>query len=261
MNHATLRERINRVRWYHAFEVAPGVVTPGQHPFQARSFLDSLGVPADLTGERVLDIGTWDGPNAFELEARGATVVALDVQDPNETGFNVARDILGSKVQYVHAGVYDLSRVLDGRFDRVFYFGVYYHLKHPVLGFEEIYKVMADDGVLYFEGECLRSYAETLDGRPITEGVDGIPVRTLADCDVPLTLCYPGKYRGVSNWFIPNFACIRAWMAGTGFEIKQHYFIEAPDLKPFPEQRVGVIARKAFAAVEEHPQVGVSWAV
>ncbi len=33
---------------------------------------------------RVLDVGTWDGFWAFEMERRGADVVALDVEHESE---------------------------------------------------------------------------------------------------------------------------------------------------------------------------------
>jgi hypothetical protein len=38
-------------------------------------------LPADLTGRRALDVGSFDGFSAFELERRGADVVAIDVED------------------------------------------------------------------------------------------------------------------------------------------------------------------------------------
>src|SRR5262249_1160686 len=92
-------------RWYHAFEVVPGVITPGVAPFDARATLDFLGVPGDLRGRRALDVGTWDGPLAFEMEARGAEVYALDVQDPDCTAFNTAKRLRGSRVEYVRGSV------------------------------------------------------------------------------------------------------------------------------------------------------------
>jgi len=37
-------------------------------------------LPADLSGRRALDVGTFDGFWAFELERRGAEVVAADLE-------------------------------------------------------------------------------------------------------------------------------------------------------------------------------------
>lgn len=238
--HHWIRERIASVSWYHRFEVWPGVVTPGFLDLNAGFVLDQAGVPSDLTGARALDIGTWDGPVAFELERRGANVVALDVKDPDDTGFNTAHEIRRSLVQYVRASVYDLTNVLSGSFDLICYLGVFYHLKDPVTAFEQISAVLAADGQVLIEGECLRIYAETVDGKPI----GGTVVSELAASDMPLALCVPGLFKERPNWFIPNFACLRSWTTAGGLKIVRHSFFEDTQGRPFPTQRVSCIAIK-----------------
>ena len=65
--------------WYHTMELAPGVVTPGW--FDLRPIVDHLPWPG-VAGKRCLDVGTYDGFLAFELERRGASeVVAIDIDD------------------------------------------------------------------------------------------------------------------------------------------------------------------------------------
>src|SRR6478752_5079558 len=54
--------------WYHRIELPGGVVTPGHNPINAPSY----GIPDDLTGKRVLDVGAWDGFWTFEALKRGA---------------------------------------------------------------------------------------------------------------------------------------------------------------------------------------------
>jgi tRNA (mo5U34)-methyltransferase len=83
--------------------------------------------------ERVLEIGTFDGAIAFECETRGAKLTGLDIQDPSKTGFNVAKEIRQSRVDYVQGSVYDLAALFTEKFDYVFFLGVFYHLKNPVL--------------------------------------------------------------------------------------------------------------------------------
>ena len=77
---ADARAAVDQVRlWYHTMELAPGVVTPGW--FDLRPILDRLPWP-DVEGKRCLDVGTYDGHLAFELERRGAAeVLALDISD------------------------------------------------------------------------------------------------------------------------------------------------------------------------------------
>src|SRR5215212_12012394 len=64
--------------WYHTIELAPGVITPGY--VDMRPVAERL-LPDDLSGKRALDIGTFDGFWAFEMERRGAEVTAIDVDD------------------------------------------------------------------------------------------------------------------------------------------------------------------------------------
>src|SRR6266508_3549575 len=64
--------------WYHTIDVIPGVTTPGW--FDLRRVVDVLPWP-DVKGKRCLDIGTFDGFLAFEMERRGAAeVICTDVR-------------------------------------------------------------------------------------------------------------------------------------------------------------------------------------
>jgi tRNA (mo5U34)-methyltransferase len=148
-----LRRRLGEIGWYHTQELAPGIVTPGM--FDLRPYVDRYGIPEDLSGMRVLDVGTFEGFWAFELERRGATVTAIDVdriQDldwsprrrPAEDGrrgegFELAKRALGSNVERVGLSVYDASPDrLGGQFDLVFCGSVLIHLRDPMLALERM---------------------------------------------------------------------------------------------------------------------------
>src|SRR5947209_6916182 len=62
--------------WYHTIDLAPGVATPGHIDLRRTA---PRVLPDDLSGLRALDVGTFDGFWAFELERRGAEVTAIDV--------------------------------------------------------------------------------------------------------------------------------------------------------------------------------------
>ncbi len=204
--------------WRQRWEILPGIFTSGVSDIDPKYILDEFGVPEDLTGKRCIDIGAWDGALTFELERRGGTVLAADIQHPDATAFNTARTILGSKVDYLQASVYDLPDLLAGQeFDVVIFRAVWYHLKNPIGAFEAISRISAAGAILCSEGEILRYYAEDMSGHPIDSSLIG----QLADLDVPITLCYPGTYKGGENWFVPNVACFRGWMTACGFEIVQ----------------------------------------
>ena len=91
-----------RVGRYSAASPRPGAT--------ASAGCERVQLPADLTGKRVLDIGAWNGGYSFECERRGAAeVVAYSLENPDVTGFNRLKALLGSRVRYVQGSVYTLS--------------------------------------------------------------------------------------------------------------------------------------------------------
>jgi tRNA (mo5U34)-methyltransferase len=143
--------------WYHAIELPDGSVTPGW--FDLRGQVHHYGLPDDLSGKRCLDVGTWDGFWAFELERRGASeVVAIDLDHERDLdwpprrrpadpaggrgdGFREARARLGSAVERVELSVYDATPERLGSFDLVFCGSVLIHLRDQLLALERIASV------------------------------------------------------------------------------------------------------------------------
>ena len=153
MSAGELTRRLGEIDWYHTQELAPGVVTPGM--FDLRPYVDRYGIPANLSGVRALDVGTFEGFWAFELERRGAEVVAIDVDriqqldwparlrpaadDRRGEGFEVARDALGSSVERIGCSIYEADPDrLGGGFDLVFCGSVLIHLRDPILALERM---------------------------------------------------------------------------------------------------------------------------
>jgi tRNA (mo5U34)-methyltransferase len=131
MTDEEVRERIAAVpHWYHPIEVRPGIVTPGAN--DAQSILKLLALPEDCHGMRVLDLGARDGFFSFEMERRGADVIAVDYVAPKDSGFAVAAELLGSRVPYLHRNLYDLNAAELGSFDVVLFLGLLYHLPDPL---------------------------------------------------------------------------------------------------------------------------------
>jgi len=149
--------------WYHTLEIAPGLETPGW--FDLRPVVDSMPWP-DVEGKRCLDIGTYDGFLAFEMERRGAReVVAVDISNPEQwdwgimqrergvkavhsaagskpgAGFAIAKRLLGSTVERVETSVYELSPDKLGSFDCVTCGSLLLHLRDPVRALEAIRSV------------------------------------------------------------------------------------------------------------------------
>ena len=132
--------------WWSRHEIAPGsgiFTDPGQFDFNAADFLNYSGIPpASLAGKRVLDLGAFAGAMTFGAEDFGAEVVAIDVISSSTCGFSVVHSIRGSSALHVTCSAYDLHPRLFGLFDVVFFSGLHYHLRHPILAMERINSVL-----------------------------------------------------------------------------------------------------------------------
>jgi tRNA (mo5U34)-methyltransferase len=235
-------------KWHHKIEVAPGVWTPGLQ--DTPTVLSQIGMPADLSGMRVLDIGARDGFFTFEAERRGAAeVLALDNESPHNTGFAIAAELLGSKATYVTENVYSLDPERYGRFDLVLFLGVIYHLRHPLLALDRIHDVCAPGGLMLLETHMIDEGLVDANG----------DWRKLADFNpeltaLPIVQYYPANMLGgdpTSQW-APNRVALEGWLRGSGFEplsTWQHAF------------RGGAVARREElgAAGERAVDEAASW--
>src|SRR5438270_4258438 len=144
---SSLRQRIGAIRWFHRMELAPGIWTPGV--YDPRRTLPRLRLPDRLDGRSVLDVGAWDGFYSFEMERRGASVLATDSYSwdgggwGTKAGFDLAREALGSEVRDQRINPFDLSPEAVGRFDVVLLLGVLYHIRDPMLLLERVSSVAA----------------------------------------------------------------------------------------------------------------------
>src|SRR5258708_36531695 len=88
------RKRFLEGGWWHSFELPDGALIQGVSDLDAQKMrIAQFPIPADLTGMRVLDIGTWDGWFSFEMGRRGAEVLAIDRSD--NPRFHAIRGAMG----------------------------------------------------------------------------------------------------------------------------------------------------------------------
>jgi tRNA (mo5U34)-methyltransferase len=187
------------IPWHQRFELAPGVHTPGTNDVER--LLRLARVPGDLSGASVLDVGASNGGFSFAAERRGAErVLALDLPPIGYCGIDRLGELLGSKVEYLQASVYELPELVHERFDLVFFFGVLYHLRHPLAALDALRR-LTRGRVLIETAVC-----------------DGEVGRRLAR--LPLARFYPeAELDGdPTNWFAPTVAGLLAWCESSGLE-------------------------------------------
>ena len=199
------RKRLDRSKeyqekgWYHSFELPDGTVIPGAMslPHQLQRYA-AFPLPADLRGKRVLDIGTWDGWFAFEAERHGATVTAVDCVEV--AGFLEIHRKLASQVDYCVLDVYQLPAAGLGRFDIVFFLGVLYHLKHPLLALEIVCSLATATVIVD---------SFVTDGSTWEDHTEDIPTMEFYETDE--------LGNGLDNWVGPTVGCLLALCRAAGF--------------------------------------------
>jgi tRNA (mo5U34)-methyltransferase len=137
-----VKEEMDSIKWWHPIKI--GEYTTAGMNQETEDTFNNLGLPDDLSGKTVLDIGAWDGYYSFACEKRNAKrVVASDkfVWTNNEIsghwwnadqGFNFAHLFLNSSVEKLLASVEELNPEEHGKFDIVLMLGVIYHAKDPI---------------------------------------------------------------------------------------------------------------------------------
>jgi tRNA (mo5U34)-methyltransferase len=193
-------QKLASMGWWHSFELPDGSTVEGVCPLDGlKNRLAQFPISHDLTGKRILDIGAWDGFFTFELEKRGAEVMAVDCWD--NPRFRLMRGMLGSRADYRVYDVYDLSPSNVGRFDIVIFFGVLYHLKHPLLALERVCALSTDlVAVDSFVVKETRELATELARKPVMEFYETDDMGGMTD-----------------NWSGPNVSCLAAMCRAAGF--------------------------------------------
>jgi tRNA (mo5U34)-methyltransferase len=233
---ADLQSQIDALApWFHNLRI-DGVQTAPDHAlgdFPSFKWKEiSPHVPADLTGWTVLDIGCNAGFYTFELARRGARVTAIDL-DPHylrQARWAAGRLGLEDRVEFRQMQIYDLAREPE-QFDLVWFMGVLYHLRHPLLALDIIRRRtrrMMVMQTLTMPGDAVLPVPEDLhiDDRdrlrePGWPGMAFIEKRLARD---------------PTNWWAPDHACVEAMLRSAGFDVKAKIAHETYLCEPSAEE-------------------------
>lgn len=214
--------------WYHSYYFDNGFEVQGDYDIGAD--VAGYGFPDSMKSMNVLDIGTGAGWFAHYFESKGASVWTVDARgyndfdyygrydyppiassrEPDRTdednrpiyyspvskAFWVMKDLLGSKIRFRNARVYDVSpELFDGQqFDLVFLGAILCHLRDPI-------------GALMAARSVCRG--RVIASTPVVIGepeADTLPRQYLPYTDVDKI-----------SWWLPNEACFRHWFLAAGF--------------------------------------------
>lgn len=218
--------------WYHSFYFDNGFEQRGSYDIGRD--INTYGLPSDMRGMSVLDVGTGSGWFATYFEQCGADVTTIDVRgycdfdvygragypdvsdektrpdritkdgehvyfSPVSGGFWIMKDLLGLKARHVNSRVYDVKPALfNGQtFDLVFAGALLMHLRDPIAALMALRTVTKDR----LMANCVRLKDFAGDVR---------------ETSTPLMRLLSTPSASI-NWWAPNESCFRAWFDAAGF--------------------------------------------
>jgi tRNA (mo5U34)-methyltransferase len=149
-----LERRITSYYWHYPFRLGnryieadwePGRGLRGRHYRRYLHLFPALlsAAGGSLEGKTVLDVGCNCGFWSIQARLAGAmSVLGVEASAENVEQARFIKDAAGlDGIDFEVASAYDLSKERHGEFDVVLYFGLLYHLEHPVLGLERLAEV------------------------------------------------------------------------------------------------------------------------
>jgi tRNA (mo5U34)-methyltransferase len=243
----TIERRVRELgSWFHNLNLKGVRTAPdhflGDYPaMKWRNFAHAI--PEDLTGKTVLDIGCNGGFYSIEMKRRGADrVLGVDFDERYLAQARFAAEVMGADIEFRQLSVYDVA-TLGEKFDVVFFMGVLYHLRHPLLALDLIWEHVAKD-MLVFQS-MLRGPAEVF---PVEEDYPFSVAGHFEEPGYPRMVFVEHKYSNDgTNWWIPNRAGAEAMLRSAGFNILDH-----------PEEEVFVCRRGERSGFVQtvHPATG-----
>lgn len=239
MDAEIIQDRITALGpWFHNMDVggvrtAPGHFLGDYPAVKWRHYADAL--PADMRGRTVLDIGCNAGFFSLAMKRRGADrVLGIDTDEHYLAQARFAAEVAGLDIEYRRLSAYDVG-ALGERFDIVFFLGVFYHLRHPLLALDLVHE---------------HAVRETLVFQTLQRGCGDVGVvaedyafEERAHFDEPgaprlhfIERAYAGD---PTNWWAPNRAAVEAMLRSAGFAIEarpeDETYICRRVARPYPE--------------------------
>jgi tRNA (mo5U34)-methyltransferase len=227
--------------WFHNLHLPDGSQTAPQHPLGDFPMVKwrqiAPFIATDLRGWRVLDIGCNAGFYSFELALRGADVTAIDI-DPHylrQARWAARQYGLEARIEFRQGSVYALAGTGE-QYDLVWFLGVLYHLRHPLLALDILREITLKQMVL----QTLTMPGESVMNPPASVGLND-RLRLTRRGWPHLAFIERALENDPTNWWAPNHACVEAMVRAAGFTVTarpgHEIYVCEPDSREPPMAR------------------------
>ena len=206
--------------WFHNLHLPGGLQTVPDHfiggDFPRFKWLEiAPHIPQDLSGWRVLDVGCNAGFYSFELARRGAQVVAID-HDAHylaQARWACGQYGLEDRIEFRQLPVYGVAQWKE-KFDLVWFMGVFYHLRYPLLALDLLASMTRK--LMVFQ-------TLAMPGQQVYEDTGNHEIHDrgpLLDPGWPKMAFIEHEFAGdPTNWWVANHACCEAMLRSTGLRV------------------------------------------
>lgn len=216
----SLQEKINSLKpWFHNIHLPDGSQTAPNHflgdfpNFKWKNIKNSI--PENLESWKVLDIGCNAGFYSIELAKRGAKVLAIDLDEHylEQAQWTTEQFGLEDKIKFEQMQVYDLAHT-EEQFDLVWFMGVFYHLRYPMLALDIL--AQKTKKMMVFQTLALPGKEEM----QIPDDVEFHKREIMKKPEWPSMAFIENKLAGdPTNWWAPNHQGIVSMLGSCGFKI------------------------------------------
>lgn len=241
--------------WFHNIHLPTGEQTAPNHflgdfPKFKWDNIKSV-IPEDLSGKKVLDIGCNAGFYSVELAKRGANVTAVDLDTHylKQAEWVAKQFALEDRITFKQMQVYDLAHSQE-TFDIVWFMGVFYHLRYPLLALDIVSRVTKEFMIFQTYG------LPTVEEMDVPEDVEFHKREILETTAWPKMAFIPNKLAGdLTNWWVPNHQGILSMLKDCGFEVTA-----MPDTETYLAQKIQRINGNYDWNISEYlSAVGKEW--
>lgn len=242
--------------WFHNIHLPTGDQTAPNHflgdfpKFKWQKIKEVI--PQRLDGWKVLDVGCNAGFYSIELAKRGAAVTAIDLDQHylNQARWVARQFHLEEAIDFRQMQVYDLAH-LEETYDLVWFMGVFYHLRYPVLALDILSEKTKN--MMVFQTLSTPGQEEMM----VPDDVEFHKREILHDRAWPKMAFVPHRLAGdPTNWWIANHQGILSLLHSCGMDVTALPDIETYIAKTNPDRPS---IRESWNASEYLAATGRNW--